>query len=265
MKKLIRKILKEEVHPDYENLVEGDNYKLGVNIKELKLIVYILKNYHKSVTGIKEAFKELGINNDVLLTKVILIITFNSGIKIMNAYKTKDLSKIYDGPFYSAEVEYYDGIYDDTEYEEYNCHYCDGTGEIEDECHYCDGTGEIEDDAGEYIECDDCDGDGQVGVDCDDCCGSGSYEVDNHVEKISYYRSRVIAKEPITRGLLGDIITDVEKNPNILTLPPVYIDNEYELVDDGGIDKDIEFRIEDFYSDDIIVRGESFKLKALFF
>ncbi|NDB56572.1 hypothetical protein EB169_12195, partial [archaeon] len=60
MKKLIKKILKEEVHPDYENLVEGDNYKLGVNIKELKLIVYILKNYHKSVTSFKEAFKELG-------------------------------------------------------------------------------------------------------------------------------------------------------------------------------------------------------------
>ncbi|NDB30386.1 hypothetical protein EB151_12675, partial [archaeon] len=66
MKKLIKKILKEEVHPDYENLVEGDNYKLGVNIKELKLIVYILKNYHKSVTSFKEAFKELGINNDEL-------------------------------------------------------------------------------------------------------------------------------------------------------------------------------------------------------
>ena len=39
MKKLIKKILKEEVHPDYENLIEGDNYKLGVNIKELKLKV----------------------------------------------------------------------------------------------------------------------------------------------------------------------------------------------------------------------------------
>jgi len=57
MKKLIRKILKEEVHSDYENLVKGDNYKLKVNIKELKLILYILKNYHKSVTSIKEAFK----------------------------------------------------------------------------------------------------------------------------------------------------------------------------------------------------------------
>ncbi len=256
MKKLIKKILKEEVHPDYENLVEGDNYKLGVNIKELKLIVYILKNYHKSVTSFKEAFKELGINNDELLTKVILIISFNSGKTLMDAYKTKDLSKIYDGPFYRAEVEHYDGIYDDTVYQEDDCYYCNGSGKIEDECYYCDGSGEIEDDAGEYIECNDCDGDGQVEVECDECYGSGIYEVEVDVERISYYRSRVIAKEPITSGLLGDDISDVEKNPNILTLSPVYIDNEYELVDDGGIDKDKEYRIEDIYSDDIIVRGE---------
>ena len=258
MKKLIKKILKEEVHPDYENLVEGDNYKLGVNIKELKLIVYILKNYHKSVTGIKEAFKELGINNDVLLTKVILIITFNSGIKLMNAYKTKDLSKIYDGPFYRAEVEHYNEIYDDTEFHEEDCYNCSAEGSLAVECYNCSGNGEIEDDAGEYIECHDCDGDGQVEVECDDCYGSGSEEVKEDVERISYYRSRIIAKEPITRGLLGDDITDVEKNPNISILPPVYIANEYELVDDGGIDKDIEFRIEDLYGDDIIVRGESF-------
>jgi hypothetical protein len=257
MKKLIKKILKEEVHPDYENLIEGDNYKLGVNIKELKLIVYILKNYHKSVTSFKEAFKELGINNDVLLTKVILIISFNSGIKLMNAYKTKDLSKIYDGPFYKAEVEHYDDIYNDTEYHYDECPTCSGEGSLNDECYYCDGSGEIEDDAGEYIECNDCDGDGQVEVECDECYGSGSYELEVDVERISYYRSRVIAKEPITSGLLGDDIRRVIKNPNILTLSPYYIDNEYELVDDGGIDKDKEFRIEDIYGDDIIVRGES--------
>ena len=149
MKKLIKKILKEEVHPDYENLVEGDNYKLGVNIKVLKLILYILKTHHKSVYGIKEAFKELGIkNNELLLTKVILIITFNSGIKLMNAYKTKDLSKIYDGPFYSAEVEYYDYIYNDIEYREDECYNCSGEGSLADECYNCSGTGEIEDDDG---------------------------------------------------------------------------------------------------------------------
>ena len=257
MKKLIKKILKEEVHPDYENLVEGDNYKLGVNIKELKLIVYILKNYHKSVTSFKEAFKELGINNDELLTKVILIISFNSGKTLMDAYKTKDFSKIYDGPFYRAEVEHYDEIYDDTEYVEVECDNCGGEGSLSDECYYCNGRGVIEDDAGEYIECNDCDGDGQVEVECDECYGSGIYEVEVDVERISYYRSRVIAKEPITRGLLGDDISDVEKNPNILTLSPVYIDNDYELVDDGGIDKDKEYRIEDIYDVDIIVRGES--------
>ena len=257
MKKLIRKILKEEVHPDYESLVEGDNYKLGVNIKELKLILYILKNYHKSVTSFKEAFKELGINNELLLTKVILIITFNSGKTLMDAYKTKDLSKIYDGPFYSAEVEHYDEIYDDTEYQEDDCYNCSGEGSLNDECYYCDGSGEIEDDAGEYIECIDCDGRGHHEDECGECYGSGRYETEVDVERISYYRSRVIAKEPITRGLLGDDISDVEKNPNILTLSPVYIDNEYELVDDGGIDKDKEYRIEDIYSDDIIVRGES--------
>ena len=258
MKKLIRKILKEEVHSDYENLVKGDNYKLKVNIKELKLILYILKNYHKSVTSIKEAFKELGIKNDVVLTKVILIITFNSGKTLMDAYKTKDLTKIYDGPFYSAEVEYYNEIYDDTEYQEDQCDFCDGEGSLADECYDCNGTGEIEDDDGEYVACIACDGDGYEEVDCDECDGSGSYETDVDVERISYYRTRVIAKEPITKGLLGDDISDVEKNPNILTLSPVYIDNEYELVDDGGIEEYKEYRIEDIYGDDIIVSGESF-------
>lgn len=257
MKKLIKKILKEEVHPDYENLVEGDNYKLGVNIKELKLILYILKTHHKSVYGIKEAFKELGIkNNELLLTKVILIITFNSGIKLMNAYKTKDLSKIYDGPFYSAEVEYYDYIYNDIEYREDECYNCSGEGSLADECYNCNGTGEIEDDDGEYIECSDCDGDGQEEAECSDCYGSGSYEEEVDVERINYYRRRVIAKEPITKGLLGDDISDVEKNPNILTLSPVYIEKEYELVDDGGIDEDKEYRIEDIHSHDIIVSSE---------
>ncbi len=81
---------------------------------------------------------------------------------------------------------------------------------------------------------------------------------DLDVERISFYRTRVIAKEPITKGLLGDDITDVEKNSNILTLSPVYIDNEYELVDDGGIGEYKEYRIEDIYGDDIIVSGESF-------
>ena len=224
MKKLIRKIIKEEVNSDYEDLVEGDNYKLKVNIKELKLIVYILKNYHKSVTGFKEAFKELGIKNDVVLTKVILIINFNSGKTLMDAYKTKDFSKIYDGPFYSAEVEYYNEIYDDTEYEENPCDFCDA-----------DGYEELE---------------------CGECNGSGVYETNVDVERISYYRTRVISKEPITKGLLGDDISDVEKNPNILTLSPVYIDNEYEFVDNGGIDGDKEYRIEDIHSHDIIVSSE---------
>jgi len=259
MKKLIRKILKEEVHPDYEDLVEGDNYKLKVNIKELKLIVYILKNYHKSVTSIKEAFKELGIkNNELLLTKVILIINFNSGKTLMDAYKTKDFSKIYDGPFYSAEVEHYNEIYDDSEYEYVRCDICDGDGSNENECFDCNGTGNIEDDDGEYVSCIACDGDGYEEVECDECYGSGSYETDLDVERISFYRTRVIAKEPITKGLLGDDITDVEKNSNILTLSPVYIDNEYELVDDGGIGEYKEYRIEDIYGDDIIVSGESF-------
>ena len=255
MKKLIRKIIKEEVHSDYEDLVEGDNYKLKVNIKELKLIVYILKNYHKSVTGFKEAFKELGIKNDVVLTKVILIINFNSGKTLMDAYKTKDLTKIYDGPFYSAEVEYYNEIYDDTEYEENPCDFCNGDGYEESECYACNGTGEIEDD-GEYVSCVDCNGDGYEELECGECNGSGVYETNVDVERISYYRTRVISKEPITKGLLGDDISDVEKNPNILTLSPVYIDNEYEFVDNGGIDGDKEYRIEDIHSHDIIVSSE---------
>lgn len=253
MKNLIKKILREEVHKDYENLVDGSNYKLGVNLKELKLMVYILKNYPKSKFGIKEAFKELGINNEVVLTKCILIIMFNSGKTLLDAYQTKDVSNIYDGPFYKAEVEYYSDIYNDTIWEEGDCNECDGTGQVLDDCSECDGSGSIEDESGEYVDCYNCDGSGAVDIDCLLCGGNGSDEVEVDIERISYERATLFAKQPITMDLLGDDIEEVIKNKKILFGKSVYLDNEYE----ESIDTSKENRIEDLYGQDIIVSGEN--------
>jgi hypothetical protein len=253
VKKIIRKILKEEVHSDYENLVEGDNYKLGVSLKELKLMVYILKNYPKSKFGIQEAFKELGINNEVVLTKFILIIMFNSGNKILKAYQKKDVSNIYDGPFYKAEVEYYSDIYTDTSWVEKDCYDCDGSGLIEKDCYECDGSGSVEDESGENVDCYDCDGSGSVDVDCDVCMGVGYVEIEEEVERINYERATLFAKQPITMDLLGDDIEEVIKNKKILFGHTHYLDSEYEY----NLDEEIENTIEDLYGEDIIVSGEN--------
>ena len=253
MKQLIKKILKEEVHKDYENLVDGSNYKLGVNLKELKLMVYILKNYPKSKFGIKEAFKELGINNEVVLTKFILIIMFNSGKTLLDVYQTKDVSNIYDGPFYKAEVEYYSDIYTDTIWTEEDCYECDGTGQSTNDCYECDGSGSIEDESGEYVDCDLCDGSGSVDVDCDVCMGSAYAEIEEEVERVNYDRATLFAKQPITMDLLGDDIEEVSKNKKILFGHIHYLDNEYDI----SLDEEIENRIEDIYGEDIIVSGEN--------
>lgn len=225
MKKLIRKVIKEEVHKDYENFVDGSNYKLGVSLKELKLMVYILKNYGKSKDHIKDAFKELGIDNEVVLTKFILIIMFNSRKKILNAYQKKDVSNIYDGPFYKAEVEYYSDIYTDTIW-------------VEEDCYECDGTGHYDDDEEE---------------ECDVCMGAGYAELEEDVERVNYERATLFAKQPITMDLLGDDIEEVSKNKKILFGHIHYLDNEYEYL----LDEEIENRIEDLYGEDIIVSGEN--------
>ena len=253
MKKLIRKVIKEEVHKGYEGLVDGSNYKLGVSLKELKLMVYILKNYGKSKYVIKEAFKELGIDNEVVLTKFILIIMFNSRKKILNAYQKKDVSNVYDGPFYKAEVEYYSDIYNDTIWEEEDCYECDGTGQLSDDCYECNGEGSIEDESGEYVDCYDCDGSGSVDGDCDVCGGAGYAEMEEEVERINYERATLFAKKPITMDLLGDDIEEVTKNKKILFGHIHYLDSDYE----SNLDEEIENTIEDLYGEDIIVSGEN--------
>jgi len=112
MKKLIRKILKEEVDKDYEGLVDGDNYKLTVNYKELQLLLYIIKNDGK----LRYTFKQLGISNLVLMSKMFLILKFNSKEEILKSLENRDTSNLYLGPFYTAKVDFYDGIYEDEVY-----------------------------------------------------------------------------------------------------------------------------------------------------
>ena len=129
MKKLIKKILKEEV--------DGDNYKLSVNYKELQLLLYIIKNDGK----LRYTFKQLGISNLVLMSKMFLILKFNSKEEILKSLENRDTSNLYLGPFYTAKVDFYDGIYEDEVYVEDDCEYCDGTGYGSEDCYTCGGSG----------------------------------------------------------------------------------------------------------------------------
>ena len=135
MKKLIRKILREEVDKD----VDGDNFILNVNYKELQLLSYIIKNDG----AYKYTFKQLGISNLVLMSKMFLILKFNTKEDILNSLETKDTSNLYLGPFYTAKVDYYDEIYEDEETVEDECEYCNGTGYEEESCYNCGGSGEV--------------------------------------------------------------------------------------------------------------------------
>ena len=244
MKKLIKKILKEEV--------DGDNYKLSVNYKELQLLLYIIKNDGK----LRYTFKQLGISNLVLMSKMFLILKFNSKEEILKSLENRDTSNLYLGPFYTAKVDFYDGIYEDEEYVEEDCEYCDGTGYGSEDCYTCGGSGEIEDGDGEYVTCSDCGGSGETDDDCDYCDGSGYQEYSEVVEKIDLFTVPVFSKAPIS---FDDLVDEHKSTINKLGLVNgkiKFIETKTETKDMGGIDKDDEERIDYVYDKRMVVSGE---------
>jgi len=252
MKKLIRKILKEEVDKDYEGLVDGDNYLLTVNYKILQLLLFIIKNNE----NIRPSLKQLGLSDGELITKLFLLLSFNSKEKILEAYEKRDTSIIYSGPFYNAKVEFYGEIYEDEEYVEEDCEYCDGTGHGSEDCYYCGGSGEIEDESGEYVDCYDCDGSGSVEDDCSHCGGSGYQEYLEDIEKIDSFTIMVFSKEPIIIDDLVDEHISTVSKLGMVKGKYKFMDTKAESKDMGGIDEGDEERIDYVYDSHIVVRGE---------
>ena len=252
MKKLIKKILKEEVDKDYEGLVDGDNYLLTVNYKILQLLLFIIKNNG----NIRPSLKQLGVSDGVLITKLFLLLSFNSKEKILEAYEKRDTSIIYSGPFYNAKVEFYSEIYEDEEYVEEDCEYCDGTGYETQDCYPCAGSGEIEDDDGEYVTCSDCGGSGEDVYDCNYCGGSGYQEYLEVLEKIDGFTVMVFSKEPIIIDELVDEHINTVSKLGLVKGKYKFMDTKAEPKDMGGINEYDEERIDYVYDSHIVVRGE---------
>jgi hypothetical protein len=248
MKKLIRKILKEEVDKDYEGLVDGDNYILTVNYQ---LLLFIIKNNG----NIRPSLKQLGLSDGELITKLFLLLSFNSKEKILEAYEKRDTSIIYSGPFYNAKVEFYGEIYEDEEYVEEDCEYCDGTGYENQDCYPCGGSGEIEDDDGEYVTCSDCGGSGEEEDDCGYCGGSGYQEYLEDVEKIDSFTVMVFSKEPIIIDELVDKHISTVSKLGMVKGKYKFMDTKSEPKNMGGVYEEEE-KIDYVYDSHIVVRGE---------
>ena len=251
MKKLIRKILKEEVDKDYEGLVDGDNYILTVNYKILQLLLFIIKNNG----NIRPSLKQLGISDGELITKLFLLLSFNSKEKILEAYEKRDTSIIYSGPFYNAKVEFYGEIYEDEEYVEDDCEYCDGTGYETQACYSCGGNGEIEDDDGDYVTCSDCGGSGEDEDDCSYCGGSGYHEYLEDIEKIDSFTVMVFSKEPIIIDELVDKHISTVSKLGMVKGKYKFMDTKAEPKNMGGVYEEEEM-IDYVYDSHIVVRGE---------
>ena len=91
---------------------------------------------------------------------------------------------IIDDPFWITKIYYYeDEITETTEYEEWDCESCGGSGWDEEECGYCDGSGEVEYERGGAgpEECCDCDGSGEVQSDCRDCGGECKHHSETEI------------------------------------------------------------------------------------
>ena len=251
MKKLIRKILKEEVDKDYEGLVDGDNYILTVNYKILQLLLFIIKNNQ----NIRPSLKQLGLSDGELITKLFLLLSFNSKEKILEAYEKRDTSIIYSGPFYNAKVEFYGEIYEDEEYVEDDCEYCDGKGYGTEDCYPCGGSGEIEDEDGDYVTCSDCGGSGEAEDDCEYCGGSGYQEYMELVEKIDGFTVMVFSKEPIIIDDLVDEHISTVSKLGMVKGKYKFIDTKSEPKNMGGVYEEEE-KIDYVYDSHIVVRGE---------
>ena len=206
-KRTIKKILKEEVHPDYDFIDEGDEL-LPFKLPELKIMMATLKrmgakngvnnsNIGQYIDTLKNTF---GFNDSGVISKMVLIGFFNSATDLVMAFKNNDPNRLYNGPFYMANLDYWEDDYemeDDTIDE--TCDNCNGSGEEEDDCVSCGGDGYLGDedlDEEEY-ECDDCEGTGKENIDCRECGGDGNVERDVTTYTVNNYELPLFTTQQI--------------------------------------------------------------------
>tara|TARA_R110002126_G_scaffold174187_1_gene322763 strand:- start:5230 stop:6153 length:924 start_codon:yes stop_codon:yes gene_type:complete len=175
----IKKILSEEVHPDYDYIDEGDEL-LTITPRQVKMILSVFKkmdikyfnNDHVRIfiTNFEVLYH---ITGGTMLSKLLLVAYFNPISDLVRSVERKDTSQLYNGPFYSATMDYWeDGIDEDSETQSDDCENCDGYGYVSSECSACQGTG--------VFDCDECESSGYVG--CETCDGEESEEEDDECE-----------------------------------------------------------------------------------
>jgi hypothetical protein len=269
MKKLIKKIFKEEIHDEYKDTIKEEDIYLNPTIVELKIGLLAINeirfpksslNSYSSdnsywVSNFQRVLKDTYVIRDYnMLASMILIFFFNKVEDIETAIDTGDINLLYRGPFYDIVIDYMDDeIQEKTEW--VDCDICGGHGSVETDCDYCDGDGEIEYNEDEWGECEECGGDGVIETDCDYCGGHGSEEEDMY--ELSEYSVKAVTKELFDYNYLVtnyNNITDVYKDPNVLFGEPEYQGSETsDILSDF---EEEEGEIRDAYSQDIIINKE---------
>lgn len=266
MKKLIKKIFKEEIHDEYKDTVKEEDIYLNPTIVELKIgllaineIRVILSNSYSSdnsywVSNFQRVLKDTYVIRDSnMVASMILIFFFNKVEDIETAIDTGDISLLYRGPFYNIVIDYMDDeIQEKTEW--VDCDICGGHGSVEADCDYCDGDGEIENDEGEWSECEECVG-GVIETDCYYCDGEGVEEEETY--ELSEYSVKAVTKELFDYNYLVtkyNNISDVYKDPNVLFGEPEYQGSETSHILSDFEEEEGEIR--DVYSQDIIINKE---------
>lgn len=239
MKKLIRKILKEEIHPDYENLIEPQDAYFKLSYAELKIGLMVLedlgdtrKNKYNWVSEFRNIlYDKYAVNNNNIVARMLLVFWFNDVSDLKYALKQRSIESLYIGPFYECVMDYYDEVSRvEVEHEGVDCDRCDGSGEVED----VDGSGE------ETTECDRCD-------------GSGMQEEEFVMYELDQYTTHIISTKPFD-------VSDYNYASDVLSDRGLLICNEewYDSVRDDSdyVNRDAD-NIIDVHGEDILVNNSA--------
>jgi hypothetical protein len=269
MKNLIRKILKEQddinIHPDYEGVLESPNDAIfPIRRAELKIGLMVMREMNNPnrkdrnwvyyfVQGLRRKY---AIEDRKILTRMALIFYFNDLVDLEDALNFKELSYIYRGPFYEAEMDYYEEDLDeDYESEDEECYECYGSGE--EECGECDGSGWADEE--EEEECSYCDGKGHI--DCEECDGRGEIENEVIYYRLSERRISIISKEPIDMADYS-YASEVLNDSNLLISEEEWTDERREREGDEWELEQDQDNIIDIFGEDIMsnsdILGSSF-------
>lgn len=261
MKKLIKRILKEEIHPDYAGVVKENEVYFTMSLAELRIGLMALdqmsqpnKRYRWWADSFFRVLRtEYAIGDRRILGRMLLLFYFNEEKVLRYALEQNSIESLYSGPFYECVMDYnHDDIDESYEYEDTECHECSGDGTKTEECYECSGDGDVEDVDGEMVHCDMCDGAGEFEEDCDECGGHGTLEEEIRIFTLDQSSTNIISKEPFDISNYGTA-SDVFADEDVLKGNDQWYDSvreEEETYLTGDVDTIIETHSEDILSNE---------------